>query len=86
VRGCVSGYQKRMKSPFSDPLAFWAGALLRLGLVLALVAVAPTAIDILFLKGAAIVLATMALYMLAPLAVISLVAGAGLWVADKLRK
>lgn len=72
-------------SPFSDPLTFWSRVLLRLGIVLAVLAVAPAAIDFVVFKGGAIVLATIALYTLAPLAALSLLIGAGLWVWSRFR-
>lgn len=73
-------------SPITDPLSFWSRVLVRLGLVLGLVAVAPAIIDFIFFGGAAIVIATIALYALAPLAVACLLFGIPLWVWSKLRK
>ena len=72
-------------SPISDPLAFWAGALIRLGAVLAIVGVAPAAIDFLFFNGAAVVMAAIALYTLLPLAALCLFIGGVLWIIDKLK-
>ena len=73
-------------SPFSDPLTFWSRVLIRLGLVLGLLAVGPAAIDYLVFGGAAIVLATMALYTLLPLAVISLAGGLVVWIIGRLKR
>ena len=75
-----------MITPYSDPLTFWSRMLLRLGLILALGAIAPAVADFLIFKGGIIVIAIIALNTLAPLAVLSLVVGAGLWVAGKLKK
>ncbi len=75
-----------MQNPFSDPLVFWSQVLTRLGLVLAALAVAPAVIDILIFKGAAAVVAVLALYALVPLALLSLVAGGGLWVVNRFKK
>ena len=68
-----------MANPATDPLTFWTRALIRLGVVLALCALGPMTIDIFFFHGAAAVLAALALYMLAPLAVICLGVGGVLW-------
>lgn len=75
-----------MPSPYSDPLTFWSRVLFRLGVVLALLAVAPLAIDFVVFKGAAIVIAIVALYTLLPLAALCLLIGAGVWIASKLQK
>ena len=73
-------------NPYSDPLAFWSGGFIRLGIVLAIVSILPLGIDYLIFNGAAIVLATMALYTLLPLAIICLLVGVGLWIVGRLRK
>ncbi|MBU1173907.1 MAG: hypothetical protein KKH72_00780 [Alphaproteobacteria bacterium] len=75
-----------MQSPFSDPLTFWSRVLLRLGVVLGLLAVAPAVVDYLVLRGAAVLLAAMALNALMPLAVLCLVGGGGLWVWSRLAR
>ena len=75
-----------MTSPFSDPLTFWSRVLIRLGVVLGLLAVGPAVIDYLVFGGAAVVLASMALYTLLPLAVLCLAAGIVVWIVGKLRK
>jgi hypothetical protein len=75
-----------MRSLYSDPLTFWSRVLFRLGLVLGLLGVAPGVIDFLIFNGAAIVIAIVALYTLLPLAALSLLAAAGLWIASKLQK
>ena len=75
-----------MTNLFSDPLTFWSRVLIRLGLVLGLLAVGPAVVDYLVFGGAAIVLATMALYTLLPLAVLSLAAGILVWAIGKWRK
>lgn len=73
-------------TPVGDPLTFWMRAAWRLGLVLAALSILPAVIDYIFFKGAAIVIAIIALNTLAPLAVLTLLVGAGLWVVRKLRK
>ena len=75
-----------MQSPFSDPLSFWTRVLFRLGIVLALVALGPAVIDFVFFKGQAVIIATIALYSLAPLAVLCLIGAALLWGIGLLRR
>ena len=75
-----------MTSLFSDPLTFWSRVLIRLGLVLGALAVGPAVVDFLFFRGGAVVIATIAIYTLAPLAVLSLALGLALWVWRALRK
>ena len=74
-----------MMTPISDPLTFWMRATLRLGLVLAALAIVPAIVDFVFFKGAAIVIAIIAIYTLAPLAALSLLVGSALWLVKRLR-
>lgn len=73
-------------SPYTDPAAFWSRVFVRLGLVLAVLAAAPAVIDFFIFKGAAVTIAVIALFTLAPLALLSLLTGIGVWIAGKLRK
>ena len=75
-----------MMTPISDPLTFWMRTTLRLGLVLTALSVLPAVIDFLFFRGGAIVAAIIALYTLAPLAVLSLLVGSTLWVFKQVRR
>ena len=75
-----------VQSPFADPLTFWTRVLIRLGIVLGLLAVGPAVVDYVVFKGAAVVLATMALYTLLPLAVLCLGAGIVLWIVRVFRR
>ncbi len=72
-------------TPISDPLTFWMRTTFRLGLVLAALAIVPAIVDFVFFKGQAVVIAIIAIYTLAPLAVLALLVASALWLVRRLR-
>lgn len=67
------------------PRELWTRAMLRLGLVLAAIAIVPVIIDLFLLRGAAALIASLCLFMVGPLAILSLAIGGMLWVWGRLR-
>lgn len=73
-----------MSRPATDPLTYWTRLFLFLGALLVVLAVLPAVVDFTLLRGELIVVAIVALKTLAPLGVLFLIVGAGLWLVRRL--